>query len=242
MDNLSHVRVVLVRTTHPGNIGAAARAMKNMGLSHLALVAPRHFPSIEATARAAGAEDILLTAHLYDHLEEAIADCEYVVGASARLRTIAWPYIEPKECAIHVVKHPVKTAILFGREDSGLHNKELEHCHALLHIPCNPRFSSLNVASALQIVAYELCVAGREFIPDAVPHSPYATGVQMDSFYAHLEETLWKMEFLHAKKSSPSLLRRIKRLFNRARLEEKEIHLLRGILNAIQQSIKTNKM
>jgi tRNA (cytidine32/uridine32-2'-O)-methyltransferase len=238
MNRLSHIRIVLVNTTHPGNIGAAARAMKNMGLSDLALVEPKTFPSTEAIARASGANDILAAARVCSTLEEAIADCGLVIGASARLRTIPWPQLDPKACAAMVAGNPVKTAILFGREHSGLNNEELERCHYLLQIPCNPDFSSLNVAAALQVVAYEIFVAAQENIPEERQMSPLATGEQMESFFRHLEDALWEVRFLHEKKSSPSLMRRLRRIFNRARLEQKEIHILRGILNAVQLQLK----
>ncbi len=238
MNRPSHVRIVLVGTTHPGNIGAAARAMKNMGLSDLALVEPKVFPSGEATARAAGADDILAAARVYGSLEEAIADRELVIGASARSRTIPWPQLAPRECAEMLASRPVKTAILFGREHSGLDNEELERCHYLLRIPCDPEFSSLNIAAALQVVAYEIFVAsGSEPVAEK-PMSPLATGEQMESFYRHLDETLHEIRFLHEKKSSPSLMRRLRRIFNRARLEQKEIHILRGILNAVRLQLK----
>jgi TrmH family RNA methyltransferase len=238
MQRLSHIRIVLVNTTHPGNIGAAARAMKNMGLGKLFLVAPKIFPSSEAVARTSGANDVLDSARVCATLEEAIADCELVIGASARLRTISWPQLDPRQCAALAIANPVRTAILFGREHSGLNNEELERCHYLLHIPCNPEFSSLNVAAALQVVAYELFVAAVGSPAEPLPMSPYATGEQMDSFFGHLEETLRDVRFLHEKKSSPSLVRRLRRIFNRARLEQKEIHILRGILTAIQLQLK----
>lgn len=239
MKRLAHVRIVLVGTTHPGNIGAAARAMKNMGLSDLALVAPKVFPSGEATARASGADDILAGAKVCSNLEEAIADRELVIGASARLRAIPWPQLDPRECAGKVAGSPVKTALLFGREHSGLDNEELERCHYLLHIPCDPAFSSLNVAAALQVVAYELFLASAaEPKPLQAPMSPLATAEQMESFYQHLDTALHEVRFLHEKKSSPSLMRRLRRIFNRVRLEQKEIHILRGILTAVQLQLK----
>ena len=242
INRLSHIRIVLVGTTHPGNIGAAARAMKNMGLADLALVAPKIFPSEDATARAAGADDILANAQVYDTLEEAIADREWVVGASARLRTIPWPQLAPRECAEMAARSPLKTAILFGREHSGLDNEELERCHHLLHIPCNPEFSSLNIAAALQVVSYELFVAAQqEPAPLQPPMSPPATAEQMESFYRHLDETLHEVRFLHEKKASPSLMRRLRRIFNRVQLEQKEIHILRGILNAIRLQLKRER-
>ncbi len=239
MNRLSQVRIVLVGTTHPGNIGAAARAMKNMGLSDLALVQPKVFPSSEATARASGADDILERAQVHETLEAAIADRELVIGASARLRTIPWPQLDAREAASLVASRPVKAAILFGREHSGLDNEELERCHYLLHIPCDPGFSSLNIAAALQVVAYELFLAFQQE-PKALqaPMSPPATAEQMESFYQHLDEALHQVRFLHDKKASPSLMRRLRRLFNRTQLEQKEIHILRGILTAVQLELK----
>lgn len=239
---LSNIRIVLVATTHPGNIGAVARAMKNMGLSDLALVTPKVFPSEEADARASGASDLLDSAHVHDDLDSAIADCHRVIGASARLRTIAWPLLTPRECGELVLadarRH--KTAILFGREHAGLTNDELERCHYLLHIPCNPRFSSLNVAAAVQVVAYELFLAdqrrpsGSAVMDGAV----LATAEQLESFHGHLIQTLYDVGFLHERKSSPSLTRRLRRIFNRAALEQTEIHMLRGILTAIQTRLR----
>lgn len=234
MNRLSHVRIVLVETTHPGNIGATARAMKNMGLRDLALVAPRVFPSGEATARASGADDILAAARVCRDLQEAIHDCAVVIGASARLRTISWPQFDPRECANQVSADSAKTAILFGREHSGLTNEELERCHHLLHIPCDPEFSSLNVAAAVQIVAYELFLATRQRSVGEKAGQALATAGEMESFYGHLERTLYDVRFLHEKKTGPSVMRRLKRIFNRAMLEKKEIHLLRGILTAVQ--------
>lgn len=238
MNRFSHVRIVLVGTTHPGNIGATARAMKNMGLRDLALVAPRVFPSEEATARASGADDILATARVCRDLQEAIRDCAVVIGASARLRTISWPQFDPRECAKQVCAGSAKTAILFGREHSGLTNEELERCHRLLHIPCDPEFSSLNVAAAVQIVAYELFLAARQRPHGDQAEQALATAGEMESFYGHFERTLYDLRFLHEKKTGPSVMRRLKRIFNRATLEKKEIHLLRGILTAVQFRIR----
>ncbi len=232
MDFLSHIRIVLVETTHPGNIGATARAMKNMGLGDLALVAPKIFPSPEATARASGADDVLEQAQVFDSLQSAIADCGLVIGASARLRSISWPQLDPAACADQVVRSSARVAILFGREHSGLTNEELERCHYLLHIPCNPEYSSLNVASAVQVVAYEIRKAALT-PPAQPPHGPLASALEMESFFAHLEATLWDIQFLHPRKNTLSLLRRLRRIFNRARLETTEIHLLRGILSVV---------
>lgn len=233
---LSDVRIVLVETTHPGNIGAVARAMKNMGLSDLALVAPKVFPSEQATARAAGADDILNAAAVYTDLPVAIADCRLIIGASARLRSIPWPHTTPRECAGLVRCQPAgsRTAILFGREHSGLTNEELEHCQFLLHIPSNPDFSSLNVAAAVQIIAYELYLAAGVAAGRAEVSPQLASSAEMESFFQHLEATLWDFGFLHERKSSPSIMRRLRRVFNRSRIEEREIHLLRGILSTLR--------
>jgi TrmH family RNA methyltransferase len=239
---LSNIRILLVGTTHPGNIGAAARAMKNMGLSDLGLVTPKIYPSPEANARAAGADDILEQAQVYATLDEALADRQRIVGASARLRTIAWPQLNPKECAEQIAHDPnPKTAILFGRERTGLSNEELERCHYLLHIPCNPDFSSLNIAAAVQVVVYELFQAAL-----AMPAAPaiaepvdseavLATGEEMESFHGHLLQTLFEIGFLHERKSSPMLTRRLRRIFIRSGLEKADIHILRGILAAVQR-------
>lgn len=239
MKSLSHVRVVMVGTTHPGNIGAAARAMKNMGLGDLALVDPASFPDDVAVARAAGAVDLLDGARVCQTLPEALADCSLVIGASARPRSIAWPQLNPRECAARVTATAIQTAILFGREHSGLTNEELEHCQYLLHIPCDPGFSSLNVAAAVQVVAYELYCASL-MQATAAPTAGtvvHATGEQMESFYRHLETVLREVRFLHATKHEISILRRLRRIYNRAGLEQTELHLLRGILSAVQRRL-----
>ncbi len=241
---LSNIRIVMVATTHPGNIGAAARAMKNMGLSDLALVSPREFPSEEAVARASGADDILATAQVFPTLDEALADRQQIIGASARLRTVAWPQLNPRECAEKIAADTsLKTAILFGREHAGLTNEELERCHYLLHIPCNPAFSSLNVAAAVQVVAYELFQAARTPASPAETASRTfpASGEEMESFHGHLIRTLYDIGFLHERKSSPQLIRRLRRIFIRSGLEKTDIHILRGILSAIQERTQRNQ-
>jgi tRNA (cytidine32/uridine32-2'-O)-methyltransferase len=239
---LSNIRIVMVGTTHPGNIGAAARAMKNMGLSDLALVAPKTYPSAEAYARASGADDLLASARVYGVLSDAIADCQRVVGASARLRTIPWPQLSPRACAEMALRDAArhKTAILFGREHAGLTNEELEYCHYLLHVPCDPAFSSLNVAAAVQIVAYELFQAAHAPAEAAVTEeaTELATAEEQASFHEHLVQTLFEIGFLHERKSSPSLLRRLRRIFNRCGLEKTDIHILRGILTAVQKRLR----
>ncbi|MGR8981653.1 MAG: RNA methyltransferase [Gammaproteobacteria bacterium] len=236
---LSDIKIVLVGTTHPGNIGAVARAMKNMKMTNLALVAPKIFPSADATARASGADDILASAKVCRTLHEAIADCPIVFGASARSRTISWPEMTPRQCAEEVIiNNPgSKAAIVFGREHSGLTNDELDLCRYLLHIPCNSEFSSLNLAAAVQIVCYELFVAtgthdNRRSVGDK-GECPLATAAQMESFYEHLHQMLIDIGFMQPDKSR-SIMRRLRRLFNRTQLDTKEVDILRGILRMAQ--------
>lgn len=238
---LSDIRIVLVATTHPGNIGAAARAMKNMGLTDLALVNPKIFPSAEAEARASGADDLLQQAKVYPSVQAATADCHRIIGASARRRTISWPELTPRATAAQAAATPAgqKTAILFGREHAGLTNEELLCCHHLLHIPCDAEFQSLNVAAAVQVVAYELRLAflANEQKAGCEPLQ-LASGEEMESFFQHLTTTLFDVGFLHERKSSPSLIRRIRRIFNRAQLETTDINILRGILSSVQNRIR----
>lgn len=226
----------MVETSHPGNIGAAARAMKNMGLSDLCLVRPRDFPSLEAISRASGADDILAAAHCCDSLQQALADCQWIVGASARDRTVAWPEFTARACAETLWPEAGhgRVAIVFGREHSGLSNDELDLCQYLLRIPCDSEFSSLNVAAAVQVVAYEFFQAANTAQPSAPSWSEPANAEEMESFFGHLRQTLFDIGFFHATKSGPSLMRRLRRLFHRARLEKKEIHMLRGILSQMQ--------
>lgn len=242
---LSHINIVLVGTTHPGNIGAVARAMKNMQMTSLRLVAPKIFPSADATSRASGADDILSRAKVCDSLREAIADCQVVFGASARSRTISWPELTPRQCAAEIfAKHPgANIAIVFGREHSGLTNEELDMCRYLLHIPCNPAFSSLNLAAAVQVVCYELFVAagdrGRKAIGDR-GECPLATAEQMESFYDHLHQTLIDIDFTQNDQSR-SIMRRLRRIYNRIELDTKEVDILRGILRMSQGHKKSQK-
>ncbi|MGR9044313.1 MAG: RNA methyltransferase [Gammaproteobacteria bacterium] len=235
---LSNIKIVLVETTHPGNIGAVARAMKNMNMTNLTLVAPKIFPHAEATARASGADDVLASAVVCQSLAEAVADCSIVLGASARCRTISWPEITPRECAdwLKVEALNSKAAILFGRENSGLMNHELDLCQYLLRIPCNAEFSSLNLAAAVQVVCYELFVASGqnyEVVAGDKGEEMPATAAQMEQFYVHLSEALTDIGFMHPDKSK-SIMRRLRRVYNRARLDGKEIDILRGILRMSQ--------
>jgi tRNA (cytidine32/uridine32-2'-O)-methyltransferase len=232
---LQNVRIVLVHTTHPGNIGAVARAMKNMCLSSLWLVAPRHFPHADATARASGADDLLERARVCATLEEAVADCRLVVGASARSRTVEWAGFEPHECAAQLVREssagPV--ALVLGRESSGLTNEELDRCDRLVRIPANPEYSSLNVAMAVQVLAYEILVAARAGTVPAEPDHVPATSAQMESFFGHLAQALDDIGFTEGRHSE-KLLRRLRRLFLRLRPDVDELTILRGMLSAAQ--------
>lgn len=229
--------MVLVQTSHPGNIGAAARAMKTMGLSRLYLVDPLEYPSAEATARASGADDILAGAVVCESLGEAIADCVLVLGTSARKRTLRWPELSAREAA-HEALAQVETgpvAIVFGRERTGLSNEELDRCHYLVHIPCNESYSSLNLAAAVQVLTYELRTAlpeGRAGPPREPGEEP-AAAEAVEGFYDHLQATLLELGFLDAQ-NPRHLMRRLRRLFNRIRLSHNEVQILRGILAAAQ--------
>lgn len=240
---LSHIKVVLVETSHPGNIGAVARAMKNMSMSNLRLVSPKIFPSADATARASGANDLLSAAEIYDSLAEAIADCQIVLGASARDRTISWPELTARACAEKFVeseKSKVNVAIVFGRENSGLKNNELDLCHYLLRIPCNSDYSSLNLAAAVQVVCYELFVATGQREESTIGDKnadPIASMKQMELFYEHLQQTIADIGFLHADKTQ-SVMRRLRRIFNRIELDTKELDILRGIFRYSQNHNK----
>jgi TrmH family RNA methyltransferase len=231
------IRIVLVGTTHPGNIGAVARAMKNMGLVDLALVNPRYFPHEEAVARASGATDILDNAMVVSSLAEALTDCVYVAGASARSRTISWPSMGPRDCAERMISESNngKVAAVFGPEKSGLHNDDLDLCHTLLTIPTDPGFSSLNIAMAVQVVTYELRVASLlDRGPVFESEAPPATGEEMEHFYAHLEQVLNEIRFLDPE-NPRHLMRRLRRLFIRTRPDKNEVNILRGILTAIDR-------
>ena len=162
-----NIRIVLVHTSHPGNIGAAARAMKTMNLQHLVLVSPKCYPHPDAIARAAGADDILHHCEVVDTLSEAIADAQLVIGTSARMRHLSWPQLTPRECGQTAVRHAQDqdVAIVFGREKSGLSNDELQLCHYHVQIPCNPDYASLNLGAAVQVLAYEVKVAMQSVLP-----------------------------------------------------------------------------
>ena len=231
------IRIVLVGTTHPGNIGAVARAMKNMGLSDLYLVSPKVFPHEDATARASGASDILERARVVDSLDQALVDCVYVAGASARSRTINWPCMGPRDCAERMIRENASgdVACVFGPEKTGLHNDDLDLCHTLLTIPTDPGFSSLSLAMAVQVFAYEIRVASMlDEGPVFDVEAPPATSDEMEHFYTHLETVLRDIQFLDP--DNPRvLMRRLRRLYVRARPDKNEVNILRGILSAVER-------
>jgi tRNA (cytidine32/uridine32-2'-O)-methyltransferase len=238
--NLDNIRIVLVNTSHPGNIGAVARAMKNMGLTRLYLVAPRDFPSAEADGRAVAATDILDAAVVVSTLDAAIVDCQFVVGTSARGRRIPWPLLDARQCAarVAVASSQEQVAVLFGREDRGLTNEELQVCNLHLHIPTSSSYSSLNLAMAVQIVAYELrmLLAPSELPGNELEYwdTPFTSSEKMELFYTHLQETLTDIEFLDP--AAPrQLMSRLRRLYSRVRLDEMELNILRGILTETQK-------
>lgn len=236
----SNIRIVLVRPTHPGNVGATARAMKNMSLRSLYLIEPEKFPSPEATDRAAGADDVLGSAVICDSLDEALKDCHLVIGTSARTRRIEWPTFDPAAGAGRLVegaRHgPV--ALLFGQERTGLLNSELDRCHFVVTIPADQAYPSLNLASAVQILSYEIyraVLAGAAAsVTDETHGDRLANNEEMQRFYQHLEEVLQQIGFLDPD-NPRRLMRRLTRLFNRAALDDNEMNILRGILTAVQQ-------
>ena len=238
-DLLQRVRIVLINTTHPGNIGAAARAMKVMGLGNLHLVTPKSFPHAEATARASGADVLLQHAHLHDSLDSALAGCGLVLGTSARQRSLAMPQLDAREaarCAL-AEAHRHDIALLFGRERYGLTNEEMQCCHQLVHIPSNPDYSSLNLAQAVQILCYELrvsAIGGEGQVLEQLDYEP-VDALQMERFYAHLEQALLDIRFLNPEQPR-KLMMRLRRLFNRARPDQNEVNILRGIFTSAQEA------
>ena len=238
------IRIVLVNTAHPGNIGGAARAMKNMGLSELYLVQPREYPAPRAVWRAAGARDVLANAKIVDSVDQAIAGCGLVVGTSARERRIPWPLINPRECGVRIWQeadsHDI--ALLFGREDRGLTNEELHKCHYHVHIPSNPDYSSLNLATAVQVLSYEIRMASLADAEGNLPSlqewdQPPVTADDLEYFHEHLAQTMADLDF-YDPDNPKQLLTRMRRLFNRVRMDEMEVSILRGLLSSVQRMIK----
>ncbi|HTM62923.1 MAG TPA: tRNA (cytosine(32)/uridine(32)-2'-O)-methyltransferase TrmJ [Gammaproteobacteria bacterium] len=236
---LDRIRFVLVNTSHPGNIGSAARAMKTMGLSELYLVAPHQFPSHRADEMSSGAHDVLKNAIVVDTLEQAVADCTLVVGASARVRTIPWPFTAPRAMAEKIKQEPLssKIAVVFGNEQSGLSNEELQRCQLHVTIPANPEYSSLNLAAAVQVLAYELRVASLE-AQNPAPEWDYrlANADEMEKLFQHMEQVLVKIDFL--KLNAPrKLMTRLRRFFFRARPDVMEMNIFRGMLTAVEENV-----
>lgn len=234
---LSHIRIVLINTSHPGNIGATARAMKVMGLQHLHLVRPKTFPCADATAMASGADDLLQNAVVHDSLESALEGCSLVLGTSARMRSLPMPQMDLRSAAESALsEHDGQSiAIIFGQERAGLTNDEIQRCHQLVHIDTNPDYGSLNLSQAVQVMAYELRMAviggaGARIAPsDWVP----VDAGQMEMFFVHLEQTLLDIGFMNPDQPK-KLMARMRRLFNRARPDQNEINILRGVLAASQ--------
>ncbi len=235
-----NIRIVLVNTSHPGNIGGAARAMKNMGLSRLYLVAPKEYPADRAVWRAANALDVLDNAVVVDTLDEAIGECALVVGTSARDRRIPWPLLNPRECGERVWQESDshEVAIIFGREDRGLTNDELHKCTYHVHIPSNPEYSSLNLAAAVQVLCYEVRMASLGDAGGLIPaitdwDVPPARAEDLEMYFQHLEQALVDIGF-HDRDNPRQTMARLRRLYSRIRLDEMELSILRGVLTAIQ--------
>jgi len=235
---LENVRFVLINTSHPGNIGACARALKTMELSNWCLVEPKQFPHVKASEMASGALDMLTKVKVADTLSEAISDSHLVIGTSARSRSLPWPMLSPRELAEKIVTENLdkKVAILFGRENSGLTNEELQRCHFHVQIPANPEYSSLNIAAAVQIIAYELHIAklSQKEPPAIEEASELVTEADLSRFFEHLEKVLVQIQFLNPQ-SPRQLMARLIRVFHRANLDTVEMNILRGILTAVEK-------
>ena len=230
-NSFDNIRVVLSHTTHPGNIGAAARAMKTMGLRHLYLINPRQFPDAQAEAMAAGADDVLRGAVVCTTIDEALHGVVFTVAMTARMRDISIEVKTPREAMPRVLQHASTylVALLFGTEMSGLTNEETGKAQLLVNIPADPDFSSLNLAAAVQVVCYELGVAAQSYLPDTPEVEP-ATHEQVEGLFSHMEKTLLEIGFLTTQNPA-RLMQRLRRLYARARLEPEEINILRGILS-----------
>ncbi len=237
------IRIILVETTHPGNIGSVARAMKTMGLTQLVLVKPKFFPDDHATAMASGAADVLINAVIVDTLADALVGCSFVVGTSARVRTSNWPQVDAKQAANLLLTRCElggQVALVFGRESSGLTNLELDFCHVLGHVATNSDYGSLNLAMGVQIFTYELWTQAQARTLNKYDNKQakaLASAEELTQFYAHLQQTLIDIEFLDNRQHE-RLMRRLKRLFLRATLESLELVMLRGVLRSMQRVAK----
>lgn len=239
----NHIRIVLCQTSHPGNIGSTARAMKTMGLSRLYLVRPKHFPDGEAKSLAVNAADLLDTAVVTQTLEEAIADCQFVIGVSGKQRSLSQQVITVREAAAEVknIATHQEVALVFGTEMSGLSNEEADRCHMLATIPANPEYTSLNLAQAVQIMCYELrmAITTGELHYQEKP-AELASQEDLERFYEHMREVLEQIGYINPR-APKKLFERLRRLYGRTRLEKEEVNLLRGILTLTQQPKKHTK-
>ncbi|RXJ73142.1 tRNA (cytosine(32)/uridine(32)-2'-O)-methyltransferase TrmJ [Veronia nyctiphanis] len=241
---LENIRIVMVGTTHSGNIGSAARAMKVMGLKNMVLVAPECKVDGQAIALAAGASDIANNARTVETLEEAVSDCGLVIGTSARSRTLDWPMLNSRECGEKAVAeagtHPV--AIVFGRERTGLTNEELQCCNYHVAIEANPEYSSLNLAMAVQLLSYEVRMAwlDSQAYKGEVKEQPYPLAEDLERFYNHLDDVLNKTGFIN-KQHPGMVMAKLRRLFNRARPESQELNILRGVLSSVDKLLNAKK-
>lgn len=239
---LQNIRIVLVETSHTGNMGSVARAMKTMGLTNLWLVNPLVKPDSQAIALAAGASDVIGNAQIVDTLDEALAGCSLVVGTSARSRTLPWPMLDPRECGLKSVAEgqQAPVALVFGRERVGLTNDELQKCHYHVAIAANPEYSSLNLAMAVQVIAYEVRMAWLatqekgETTDQKEEEVAYPLVDDLERFYGHLEQTLLSTGFIRAGHPG-QVMNKLRRMFTRARPESQELNILRGMLASIEQ-------
>ena len=233
---LENIRIVLIETSHSGNIGSAARAMKTMGLTQLCLASPKSIDE-QSYALSAGAEDIVKNAMIVDSFDDAVKNCSLVIGTSARLRHLQNTLIEPRECADKVITHKGKIAIVFGRERIGLTNEELLKCHYHLNIPANPDYSSLNLAMAVQLVSYELRMAflvqNNKKNSLSLIEKNYPTADQLAYFFDHTERIYQSLGFIQ----NQGVMRKLKRLYYRAKLEKNELNILNGMLSAVEKRI-----
>ncbi|TDR22461.1 RNA methyltransferase [Marinicella litoralis] len=243
MDRLKNIRFVLSNTSHPGNIGAAARAMKVMGMENLHLINPTDYPSAEATARASGADDVLYAATVHDDLDQSIEPCTLVMGTSARNRGMDIEVIDLHQAAkmLTLAAKSQQVALIFGKERYGMTNEEMQRCHYLVKLPANPEYSSLNLAAAIQVAAYELrmrCLEAQNIeVIDQPADVPFATAEKMQSFYQHLFQIMHDIDFMHTE-NQKSLEEKLRMMFNRLRIEKHEMDILRGFLSAVNKNIK----
>lgn len=235
------IRIVLVEPSHPGNIGAVARAMKNMGLCELVLVRPKLFPHAEATARASGADDLLARARVVDSVTEALSGCGFIAATTSRDRDQNFRVLDVRDAAERIVAEARTTpaAVLFGAERTGLRNEEIESSHALIRIPASREYLSLNLAMAVQLVAYELFRAFETPTVADIRTAPLATPEEMERLYAHLAQVMEEVDFRDRTQSGTHLIARIRRIFQRAELDQNEANILRGFLTAVQSRRRT---